>query len=87
MRFPEIPVDPIADLDAHKADPEYAEELCSICFDPFADLDVAVGEHCNHMFHSNCIEAWLAKDVTHSCPLCRATFGSHGCGLKELPPV
>lgn len=63
----------ITGLEGAKVDPDNVDELCSICFDPFADLDVATGL-CGHTFHCTCIQAWLAKDIALSCPLCRCSF-------------
>ena len=45
-------------------------ELCIICRSNFVDNDIIrkIG-HCNHFFHSQCIDRWLHRNDT--CPYCR----------------
>ncbi|XP_051138331.1 RING-H2 finger protein ATL66-like [Andrographis paniculata] len=48
-----------------------ADAECCICLGVFADGDkVKVLPQCNHRFHSDCVDKWLAAQP--SCPLCRA---------------
>ena len=41
---------------------------CSICLD-ISHSDIIRFLHCNHCFHSICIDSWLVNN--NSCPLCR----------------
>merc|ERR1712226_1301694 len=44
--------------------------ICPICLDQFNEGDVViVSKHCSHLFHKNCILAWLEKH--DACPCCR----------------
>ncbi|KAK7315018.1 hypothetical protein VNO77_33550 [Canavalia gladiata] len=44
---------------------------CAVCLREFTDTDVLrFLPKCGHVFHPDCIDAWLASHVT--CPLCRA---------------
>mmetsp|Transcript_23213 Transcript_23213/g.34270 ORF Transcript_23213/g.34270 Transcript_23213/m.34270 type:complete len:211 (-) Transcript_23213:2011-2643(-) len=81
------------------------EKECSICMEDFVPgarvSRSVVGETkndkeggCQHMYHTNCIEAWLMKH--HECPICRGTFlGSkesevfikRGSSLAEMPSI
>ncbi|KAF9235535.1 hypothetical protein BU15DRAFT_51301, partial [Melanogaster broomeanus] len=43
---------------------------CTICMTQFRDGDRSIlGANCNHAFHENCLQSWLARSQT--CPLCR----------------
>lgn len=47
---------------------DYAEE-CSICSDSLISKARTSAQSCNHIFHRQCLTAWLGRD--DSCPLCR----------------
>ena len=53
-------------------DVETAESTeCSVCLSSLEDGDMArVLPNCKHIFHSECIDKWLASQPT--CPVCRA---------------
>ena len=50
---------------------------CSICIQPCLKNQTAVGDlihtHCNHIFHSNCMEQWNHSSQANAaaCPNCR----------------
>ncbi|XP_027357275.1 E3 ubiquitin-protein ligase ATL31-like [Abrus precatorius] len=44
---------------------------CAVCLGEFTDADaLRLLPKCSHVFHPDCIDAWLASHVT--CPICRA---------------
>ncbi|KAI4351774.1 hypothetical protein L6164_006094 [Bauhinia variegata] len=44
---------------------------CAVCLSEFKDCEtLRLLPKCNHVFHPDCIDAWLASHVT--CPVCRA---------------
>ncbi|CAN4122831.1 unnamed protein product [Withania somnifera] len=46
---------------------------CAICLDGLVDAELCRSfPACNHMFHAQCIDPWLAKKPT--CPTCRTPF-------------
>jgi hypothetical protein len=46
------------------------DDNCAICQDPFlANHDVRTINHCEHMFHLNCIDTWFRRHI--HCPCCR----------------
>ncbi|PKA56133.1 E3 ubiquitin-protein ligase ATL6 [Apostasia shenzhenica] len=46
---------------------------CAICLNEFEDDDVLrLLPKCSHVFHQDCIDAWLATHIT--CPVCRANL-------------
>ncbi|KAK4758344.1 hypothetical protein SAY87_019645 [Trapa incisa] len=46
---------------------------CAVCLNEFEDDDVLrLLPRCNHVFHPDCIDAWLSSHVT--CPVCRANL-------------
>lgn len=46
---------------------------CAVCICEFEDdEELRLLPHCNHVFHPDCIDAWLAAHVT--CPVCRANL-------------
>ncbi|XAR49097.1 hypothetical protein NMG60_11032164 [Bertholletia excelsa] len=64
---------------------------CAICLNEFEDDEtLRLIPKCDHVFHPECIEAWLASHVT--CPVCRANLvpqpGESVLDLHELehPP-
>ena len=62
-------------------DEKYGEKSanCAICIDDFCEGDIVVGSidhiECSHIFHFDCILAWLSKYTGDSdnyyCPVCR----------------
>jgi hypothetical protein len=48
-------------------------EDCSICYNLLNDPTKIVITNCNHIFHLECIQKWIATRVTirPSCPNCR----------------
>lgn len=44
---------------------------CAVCLNSFCLGDIVRELHCNHTFHSACIEVWLINGGK-GCPLCRA---------------
>lgn len=50
-----------------------SDEICPICQDELA-IKTIVETPCNHFFHRECLEGWLANDQ-HTCPMCRENFG------------
>lgn len=50
--------------------PNEPASVCSICVDDFLPTDQVKQLPCLHVFHTKCIDVWLAEhDVT--CPVCR----------------
>ncbi|XP_074555930.1 E3 ubiquitin-protein ligase ATL31-like [Curcuma longa] len=46
---------------------------CAVCLCEFEDDEaLRLLHHCNHVFHLDCIDAWLEAHVT--CPVCRANL-------------
>ena len=46
-------------------------DTCSICLSDLLCNEKVIKLNCNHIFHKDCIIAWLKKDTDSSCPLCR----------------
>ena len=60
---------------------------CSICFDEFSVDDkrdlVELDCNNNHIFHIECIKAWLQQPNHTNCPLCREEIKIvNGVGAK-----
>ncbi|MCD7466801.1 hypothetical protein HAX54_003831 [Datura stramonium] len=54
---------------------------CAICLDGLVDAELCRSfPACNHMFHAQCIDPWLAKKPT--CPTCRTPFSPRFSFLK-----
>ena len=50
----------------------YLGSGCSICYkDILGDNKIRL-LHCNHIFHSECIDEWLTKNPT--CPVCKHNY-------------
>ena len=48
---------------------------CSICFDKLENNILKTP--CNHYFHQNCLDEWIAKNLNNkeqNCPNCRKVF-------------
>ncbi|KAL6345302.1 hypothetical protein AAG906_015785 [Vitis piasezkii] len=68
---------------AHKIRKEGLE--CAVCLNEFEDDEtLRLLPKCNHVFHSDCIDLWLAFHVT--CPVCRANLTPKP-GEKFCAPV
>eukprot|EP00053_Salpingoeca_punica_P016588 m.157250 g.157250 ORF g.157250 m.157250 type:complete len:219 (+) comp17002_c1_seq4:3001-3657(+) len=52
--------------------PEDEDKDCNICLDTFKENKNATSLPCGHMFHTPCIETWLAESAI--CPVCRAVI-------------
>ncbi|KAI4364573.1 hypothetical protein MLD38_020647 [Melastoma candidum] len=49
---------------------------CAVCLNEFEDDEtLRLIPKCDHVFHPDCIDAWLASHVT--CPVCRANLVPH----------
>ena len=70
------------------------ESECRICLESFSDSDEINKTDCQHIFHHECLKAWLQRHNT--CPLCRQqleeqqevlkgekTYGEDGCGVQR----
>ncbi|MED6159068.1 hypothetical protein PIB30_038848 [Stylosanthes scabra] len=54
---------------------------CAVCLSEFKDMDnLRLLPKCCHVFHPDCIDAWLASHVT--CPVCRAKMKSENMEFK-----
>jgi hypothetical protein len=54
---------------------------CSICFDPIDAESQVVSTPCGHVFHSNCMETWIAQGK-QNCPQCRKV-----CERQNIRPI
>lgn len=60
----------IEELPTHKCTEEEAkDEMCVICIVDFEKDEVLRMLPCKHMFHTECIDRWLA--ISSKCPVCR----------------
>ena len=55
-----------------KIDNEKIAIECSVCKDEFSSGDQAIDMPCLHLFHKECIVAWLESH--NNCPTCRFEF-------------
>ncbi|KAB8301510.1 hypothetical protein EYC80_003361 [Monilinia laxa] len=55
---------------------------CSICRVSLNEVDAGlpVKTPCNHIFHQNCVTAWLTESVHGDCPSCRGT-------VRNMDPI
>lgn len=59
---------------------------CAVCLNEFEDDEtLRLIPKCDHVFHPECIDAWLATHVT--CPVCRANLAEPGPTVEESAPV
>ncbi|KAK8952128.1 E3 ubiquitin-protein ligase ATL6 [Platanthera zijinensis] len=68
---------------------------CAICLNEFEDDDtIRLLPKCDHVFHQDCIDAWLSTHVT--CPVCRTNYavvdtqGNEGAAVAPdtaVPPA
>ena len=67
--------------------------FCTVCLESCAGPCEVADISCGHIFHYECLQAWLAKQST--CPLCRADLSSSVNASdtedrqlrRELPPL
>uniref|UniRef100_A0A7N0T9T4 RING-type E3 ubiquitin transferase n=1 Tax=Kalanchoe fedtschenkoi TaxID=63787 RepID=A0A7N0T9T4_KALFE len=71
-RRSQIGLDPaILEVISHKVGKGALE--CAVCLNEFADEEaLKLLPKCDHVFHSSCIDVWLASHST--CPVCRASL-------------
>ena len=69
---------------SYRGDEKYQID-CAICLSEFEENEaVKMIPFCKHVFHPECIDAWLSGHVT--CPVCRSSRffeGEEGLGVKE----
>jgi E3 ubiquitin-protein ligase ATL6/9/15/31/42/55 len=66
--FPTFAYDAVKDLNIGKGALE-----CAVCLNEFEENEtLRLIPKCDHVFHPECIDAWLASHVT--CPVCRANL-------------
>lgn len=59
---------------------------CAVCLTDFKDSDtLRLLPKCNHVFHPQCIDSWLASHVT--CPVCRANLNQDSCQVAITIPT
>ncbi|XP_028806446.1 E3 ubiquitin-protein ligase ATL31-like [Neltuma alba] len=59
---------------------------CAVCLSEFEDHEtLRLIPNCNHVFHPECIDAWLASHVT--CPLCRANLKPDSGDVSIVMPT
>lgn len=46
-----------------------SEDVCAVCISPFKGGEELRVLPCNHFFHVDCIDLWLAR--SKQCPHCR----------------
>ncbi|XP_074588200.1 E3 ubiquitin-protein ligase ATL6-like [Curcuma longa] len=57
---------------------------CAVCLCEFEDdEELRLLPHCNHVFHPDCIGAWLAAHIT--CPVCRANLTEQATDASADP--
>ncbi|CAL5368488.1 unnamed protein product [Camellia sinensis] len=66
-----FPIFPYSEIKDHKIGKGTLE--CAVCINEFEDDEtLRLLPKCDHVFHSECIDAWLASHST--CPVCRANL-------------
>ncbi|KAM0910140.1 hypothetical protein ACQ4PT_014361 [Festuca glaucescens] len=82
----ELPAVPGADDDAQSA---AAAADCAVCLGPVeAGETVRCLPKCAHLFHAECVDAWLRAHCT--CPMCRAPVGPPAAAASKkggTPPA
>lgn len=54
----------------------YSSNDCMVCLSTFANGDRVRMLPCNHVFHTQCVDEWLSRDL--HCPLCRHDLRRRG---------
>ncbi|KAL2491857.1 E3 ubiquitin-protein ligase ATL6 [Abeliophyllum distichum] len=66
-----FPTFPYSEVKDHKIGKGALE--CAVCLNEFEDNEtIRLIPKCDHVFHAECIDAWLESHVT--CPVCRANL-------------
>lgn len=60
--LPKIKIEDISSL---------SNEQCIICLFNYLKDEFITKLSCSHVFHSSCLEEWLSKSITRTCPICR----------------
>ncbi|KAG6529318.1 E3 ubiquitin-protein ligase ATL6-like [Zingiber officinale] len=59
---------------------------CAVCLMEFEDdEDLRMLPGCCHVFHPDCVDAWLASHVT--CPVCRSDLATAAALESPMPPA
>uniref|UniRef100_A0A5B6Z244 RING-type E3 ubiquitin transferase n=1 Tax=Davidia involucrata TaxID=16924 RepID=A0A5B6Z244_DAVIN len=59
---------------------------CAVCLNEFEDNEtLRLIPKCDHVFHPECIDAWLASHVT--CPVCRANLVPQPGETSQVPEL
>ena len=61
---------------------KYSQKTCAICLTDF-EIECHIRSlKCSHIFHSNCIEAWIKAKINEvpKCPVCNSEL------IAEIPP-
>lgn len=59
---------------------------CAVCLSEFKDFDtLRLLPKCNHVFHPDCIDAWLSSHVT--CPVCREKLNNNSADSEVVVAV
>ncbi|CAJ1952722.1 unnamed protein product [Sphenostylis stenocarpa] len=70
----------------HLKSPQNAALQCTVCLADFDDADaLRLLPKCGHVFHTHCIDAWLAAHVT--CPVCRGEVRAETEGKTRVRRV
>ncbi|KAI7981957.1 RING-H2 finger protein ATL11 [Camellia lanceoleosa] len=57
---------------------------CAVCLNEFKDIEnLRLIPKCDHVFHPECIDAWLNSHVT--CPVCRADLVPQPGETLQIP--
>ena len=65
---------------------DWTIDKCAICLEDYeANDSVAYSKHqtCEHVFHTDCISAWLREDGRNECPCCRGPY-FHTKGMDSV---
>merc|ERR1711959_87853 len=69
---------------------EDTNECCCICLDGYGEQQTIRELNCGHRFHRACVDEWLLKTPSPSCPYCKQEVGSgtmktyYGSSLPSL---
>ena len=57
------------------------DKSCSICLDEFVPESQLYIIPCNHLFHKECLEGWVAEN--YKCPVCRCEIAKYKVDKEE----